>query len=124
MTVALGVDTRHLAAEEPAVGGGVPELVDGDIIVDHLMEDSIFDEGFGQVDTGIDTEDEVFVTGGSKEPGAMPGEGQFAKESAGMGELDGNRRQRIAEEAGVKLVKAGLDVGNRWDHANVRRTNV
>lgn len=68
MAVAFGVDTLHLAAEKAAVSGGITELVDSDVIMDHLMEDGIFDEGFGQVDAGIDTEDEIIVMGGSKEP--------------------------------------------------------
>ena len=68
MAVAFGVDTLHLAAEKAAVGRGITELVDSDIVMNHLMEDGIFDKVFGQVDTGIDTEDEVIVMGGSKEP--------------------------------------------------------
>ena len=46
----------------------------------------------------------------------MFGEGQFAEEGACMGELDGDRRKGSAEEADVKLIKAGLDVRNRWFH--------
>ncbi len=116
MTVAFGVDTLHLLAKKAAVGRGVAELVDGDVIMDHLMEDGVFDEGFGQVNTGIDTEDEVRVMGRAKEPGAMLGEGEFAEESAGMGKLDGNGRERPAEKAGVELVKAGLNVRERGEH--------
>ena len=47
MTVAFGIDAMHLAAEELAVGGSVVELVDGDVIMDHLMEDGILNEFFG-----------------------------------------------------------------------------
>ncbi len=68
MTVAFGVDSFHFTAEELAVRGGVAEVVDGNIIVNHLMEDSILDELFRQVKTGIDTEDEVLISQGSKEP--------------------------------------------------------
>ena len=68
MTIAFGIDAMHLAAEELAVGGSVVELVDGDVIMDHLMEDGILDELFRQVKTGIDTEDEVLISQGSKEP--------------------------------------------------------
>jgi len=116
MTVAFGVDTLHLLAEKSAVSGSVAKLVNSDVIMDHLMEYGIFDEGFGQINTGVDTEDEVLVMRRAKEPGAMLGEGEFAEESAGMGELDGNRRQRTAEKAGVKLVKTGLYVGDGWNH--------
>ena len=116
MTVAFGIDTLHFPAEKSAVSRGVAELIDGDVIMDHLMEDGIFDKVLGQVDTGVDTEDKVFVTGRAEEPGAMFGEGEFAKESAGMRELDGDRGKRTAEEAGIELIKAGLDVINRWLH--------
>ena len=68
MAFSFGVDARHFAAEELAVGGGVVELVDGDVIMDHLMEDGVLDELFRQVKTGIDTEDEVLISQGSKEP--------------------------------------------------------
>ena len=61
MAVAFGVDTRHLAAKELTVGGGVLELVEGDEIMDHLMEDGVLDEGFGQVNADVDAEDKVFV---------------------------------------------------------------
>jgi len=116
MTVAFGIDTLHLLAEKSAVSGSVAELVNGDVIMDHLMEYGIFDEGFRQVDTGVNTEDEVLVTGRAEEPGAMLGEGEFAKESAGMRELDGDGRERTAEEAGIELIKAGLDVGDGGNH--------
>ena len=116
MAVAFGVDTLHLAAEKTTVSGSVAELVNGDVIMDHLMEDGIFDKVFGQVDTGIDTQDEVFVTGRAEEPGAMFGEGEFAKESAGMGELDGDGRQGTAEKTGIELTKTGLDVGDGGNH--------
>ena len=46
MTVSFCIDPLHLGAEEFAVCGSVTELVDGDVIMDHLMEDGIFDEFF------------------------------------------------------------------------------
>ena len=82
MTVSIGIDARHLAAEEPAVGGGVAEVVDGDIIMDHLMEDRVPDELFGQVEAGVDTENEVLVADRSEEPRAVAGKSDFAKKSA------------------------------------------
>ena len=116
MTGSFGVDTLHLLTEKATVGGGVAELIDSDVIMDHLMENGIFDEGFGQVNAGVDTENKVLVPGRAEEPGAMFGEGEFAEESAGMGELDRDRRERPAEEACVVFVKAGLDVGDGWYH--------
>ena len=123
-TVSFSVDTLHLVAEEPAVGRGVAEMVDGDVIMDHLMKDGIFDEVFGQVDTGVDTQNEVLVARRAKEPGAMLGKGQFAEERAGMGELDRDRRKGATEEADIVLVKAGLYVRNRWDHFGFMISNL
>ena len=54
MSVAIGIDARHLAAEKPAVGGGVAKLIDRDIIMDHLMEDGVLNEVFGEVETRVD----------------------------------------------------------------------
>ena len=85
MTVAFGVDAMHLAAEELAVGGSVVELVDGDVIMNHLMEDGILNELFGQIEPGVDTEDEVVIGPRAEEPFAMFDEGEFAEESAGVG---------------------------------------
>ena len=124
MTVAFGIDAMHLAAEELAVGGSVVELVDGDVIMDHLMEDGVLDELFGQVKTGVNAKDEVVIGPRAEEPFAMFDKGEFAKERAGIGQFDRDRRQGTAEKAGVELVKTGLDVINCWDHENVRRTNV
>ena len=67
VAVTFGIDTRHLAAEELTVNGGVAELVDSDVIMNHLMEDGVFDESFGKVDTNVDTEDEVFVAVSAEE---------------------------------------------------------
>ena len=120
MTVAFGVDALHLPAEELAVGGGVMELVDGDVIMDHLMEDGILDELFGQVKTGIDTEDKMVIGPRTEEPFAMFDEGEFAEERAGIGEFNRDRRQGPAEKAGIELIKTGLDVINRGDQGDLR----
>ena len=110
MAVAIGVNARHLAAEEPAVGGGVAKLIDRDIIMDHLMENGVLDEVFGEVDARVDAEDEVLVAKRSKEPRAATGKGHFAEESARVRELDRDRRQRRSKETDVELIKAGLYV--------------
>ena len=115
VTVALSVDTLHLLAEETAVGGGVAEAIDGDVIVDHLMEDGILDKIFRQVVAGVDTQGEARERPIAKEPLTMLQEGEFAQESAGVAELDRYRRQRPGKEAGVILVEAGLYVWKRGD---------
>ena len=113
MSVAIGIDARHLAAEEPAVRGGVAKLIDRDKIMDHLMEDGVLDEVFGEVDARVDAEDEVLVAKRSKEPRAAAGKSHFAEEGAGVREFNRNRRQGRSKETGVELVKAGLYVRDR-----------
>ena len=110
MSVTVGVDARHLAAEEQAVGGGVAKLIDRDIIMDHLMEDGVLDEVFREVDARVDAEDEVLVSDRSEEPRAAAGKGHFAEAGARVRELDWDRRQGRSKETGVELVKAGLYV--------------
>ena len=113
VAVTFGIDTRHLAAEELTVNGGVAELVDSDVVMNHLMEDGVFDESFGKVDTNVYTKDEILIAVFAKEALFAAGEGNFSKEAFSVGELDGNRGKGTSEETGIVLVKARLDVGNR-----------
>jgi len=122
MAVALGVDARHLAAEEPAVGGGVGELVNGNEIMDHLMEDGVPDEFLGKVDAGVDAEDEVLVFIATEQTLFAAGKGHFAEKTLGVAEPDGDRRQGPAEEAGIVLVKTGLYVGNRGEQFTIHNS--
>ena len=121
MAVAFGVDAVHLTAKELAVGGSVMELIDSDVVMDHLMEDGIFDEGFGEVNAGVDTEDEVLVSETTEEALFAADESDFAEEAFGVGQFDRDRRKGSVEIADVEFVKAGLDVGNRGLHVDVRR---
>ncbi len=112
MTVAFGIDSCHLTAEEFAVGRGVMQLIHSNIIMDHLMENCILNEFFGQIKTGVDAEDKMVICPSTKRPFAMLDEGEFAKKRAGIAEFDRNRWECAAEKAGVELVKAGLYVGD------------
>lgn len=116
VAVTFGIDTRHLAAEELAVSRGVAELVDSDIVMDHLMKDGVFDESFREVDTDVDTKDEILVAVFAEDALFAAGEGDFAEEAFCMGEFDGDRRKRPTEIASVVLVKAGLDIRDGGDH--------
>ena len=116
MAVCFGVDPIHFAAEEKTVGGGVAELVESDIIMNHLMEDGVLNEGFREVNTRVDTEHEVLVAVLPEKALFAAGEGEFAEEAFGVGEADGDGRKSPTEETGVEIVKAGLDVGDGGDH--------
>ena len=110
VTVALGVDTRHVLAEEPAVGGGVAKLVDGNEVMDHLMDDGVLDKVFLQVNTGIDAQDEIFIAVTGKKPLLAAGEGDFAQKAFGVGQSNRYRRKLPTKEAGVVVVEARLYV--------------
>ena len=84
MAVSRGVDAAHMLAEEPTVRRSVTELIDRDIIMDHLMEDRVLDEFFRQIHLCIDTKGKILVTRGTKEPGAVTSKSKFSKKSAGM----------------------------------------
>jgi hypothetical protein len=47
MAVTFVVNALHVLAEETAVSRGVAEMVESDVIMDHLMEDGVLDEFFG-----------------------------------------------------------------------------
>ncbi len=120
MAVAFGIDTLHLLAEESAVGGGVAEMVDGDVVMDHLMKDGVLHEFFRQVNAGIDTQNEVGVVPiAEEEPLPTLDKSQFAQERTRMAQFDGNRRQLPAKEAGVVFVETGLYVVYGWYHIRV-----
>lgn len=110
VTVAPGVDTRHVLAEEPTVRRGVAELVDSDVIVNHLMEDGILNEFFRQVNADVDAENEVLVAVAHKKALLAASEGHLAEKTLGMREFDGDRRQGIGKETGIVLVEARLYV--------------
>ena len=84
MTVSFPVDTLHFATEKRPVRTSVRKLVDGDIIMNHLMQDGIVQQFFRQVDTGIDTEHEVFIAESPEKTLFAAGIGYFAKKSLGM----------------------------------------
>ena len=116
MAVCFGVDPIHFAAEEKTVSGGVVELIESDIIMDHLMEDRVLNEGFREVNTRVDTEHEVLVAVLPEKALFAASEGEFAEEAFGVGEADGDGRERPTEETGIEIIKAGLDVGDGGDH--------
>ena len=68
MAVTFVVNALHMLAEEAPVGGGVAEVVDSDVIVDHLMEDGVLDEFFGLIKAGVDAENEILIAYRSEEP--------------------------------------------------------
>ena len=120
MPVSLLVDPLHLTAEELAVRGGVTQMVHGDVIMNHLMENRILDEFFGKIETRVDPEFEVRVPPFAKEPCPMLDKRHLSKERTGIGELDRYRRQRSVEITDVILVKTGLYVINRGNQRDLR----
>ena len=68
MAVTFVVNALHVLAEETAVGRSVAEMVESDVIMDHLMEDGVLDEFFGQIKAGVDAENEILIAYRSEEP--------------------------------------------------------
>ena len=120
MPVSLLVDPLHLTAEELAVRGGITQMVHGDVIMNHLVQDCVLQQIFGQVETCVDTQFEVRVPPFAKEPCPMLDKRHLSKERTGIGELDRYRRQRSVEITDVILVKTGLYVINRGNQRDLR----
>ena len=118
MTVSFGVDTCHLTAEELPVNGGVIPLINSDIKMDHLMEDRVLNEGFGEVNADVYAKDKILVAVLAEETVFAAGEGEFAEEAFGVGEADGDGRKRPTEKAGVEVFKAGLYVRDSGGHGD------
>ena len=118
MTVSFGVDSRHLTAEELPVNGGVIPLINSDIKMDHLMEDRVLNEGFGEVNADVYAKDKILVAVLAEETVFAAGEGEFAEEAFGVGEADGDGRKRPTEKAGVEVVKTGLYVRDSGGHGD------
>ena len=118
MTVPFGVDSRHLTAEELPVNGGVIPLINSDIKMDHLMEDRVLNEGFGEVNADVYAKDKILVAVLAEETVFAAGEGEFAEEAFGVREADGDGRELSAEKAGVEVFKAGLYVRDSGGHGD------
>lgn len=120
MPVSLLVDPLHLTAEELAVRGGITQMVHGDVIMNHLVQDCVLQQLFRQVETCVDTQFEVRVPPFAKEPCPMLDKRHLSKERTGIGELDRYRRQRSVEITDVILVKTGLYVIDRGNQRDLR----
>ena len=118
MTVPFGVDSRHLTAEELPVNGGVIPLINSDIKMDHLMEDRVLNEGFGEVNADVYAKDKILVAVLAEETVFAAGEGEFAEEAFGVREADGDGRELPAEKAGIEVVKTGLYVRDSGGQLN------
>ena len=72
MPIAGLVDTRHFLSEEFTMCARIFPLIDSNIIVNHLVQNSVFNHFFGQVNSHIDTQGEVgilvFCFVGSEKP--------------------------------------------------------
>ena len=67
-------------------------MVHSDVIMNHLMENRVLQEIFGQVETRVDTQFEVRVPPFAEKPSPMLDECHLPKERTGITELDRNRR--------------------------------
>lgn len=105
-----GVDACHLAAEERAVGGSVIPLIDSDIVVNHLVEDGVFDKVLREVDAGIDTQDEIRVLHSAEQAAALLAEAEFAEEALRIAQPNGDRMQKTIEIQYIVFIELAFDI--------------
>ena len=109
---ARGIDTRHLLAEKAPMGRGILPLVESDEVVNHLVEDSIFEHLLGQVYAGVDTKDEIGITPFAAEESALLAEADLSEEGLCIAQFDGNRRQLIVKILSVEIIELLSDIWN------------
>ena len=110
MPAKLAIDVVHDLAEERAVCRGVFQLVVADVIVYHLVDDGIFHNVFGQVDTGIDAQAEVVEFSSAKELTAFLIH-TLSEEGLGIAQLNRQHGEFTAKHLAVELLKFLLYVG-------------
>lgn len=111
-----GVDPCHLFPEHLAVGGSVAYVVEPYPIVDHLMENGVFELRFRQVETGAEPEPEIvadYMPPSSPDPAAAGPERTFRTP-----EPNRNLGQLSIEELPVEAVEAGLGERKREYHVS------
>ena len=106
---ARGIDTRHLLAEKAPMGRGILPLVESDEVVNHLVEDSIFEHLLGQVYACVDTKDEIGITPFAAEESALLAEADLSEEGLCIAQFDGNHWQSVSEYQSVKLLEFLFD---------------
>ena len=110
MMLSVGVYSCHFAAEQLSVSTRVSPLIDSDIVMNHLMQNSVIYQLFRQVNPRIDPKGEILIPIIPKEPPFAANKSDLSQETFGIGQFDRDRRQCTPEKTGVVLIKSGLYV--------------
>ena len=110
MMLSVGVYSCHFAAEQLSVSTRVSPLIDSDIVMNHLMQNSVIYQLFRQVNPRIDPKGEILIPIAPKEPTFAANKSDLSQETFGIGQFDRDRRQCTPEKTGVIFVKSGLYV--------------
>ena len=117
----LFVDGLHPRPEKAAVRRRVLLLLRQDFIVDHLVEQDVFQLTFGKIVLCADPDAEIVVFDfPEQEPPFFVGTG--AQAAHGAAQPERNRRERISEAGVVKRFETALEERNRRNH-RLKNTN-
>lgn len=92
MAVPLRIDTRHLRPEKTAMRRCVVQLIDGNIIMDHLVQNRVLYHFFRQVDAHVDTQHKIFIPVAAEPALAFTHKSDLAQEALGMAQFDRQSR--------------------------------
>ena len=112
------IDPFHQSAEERPVRRGVRQLVESDVVMDHFVDDGIFQHLLRHLDPSVDAQREVEVLHLSVRPSA-PFEATRSEECLRIAQTDTRHRKLTRKELPVKLLKLLLDIGNRCVHSSL-----
>lgn len=120
---ARGIEARHLLAEKAAMGRGVLPAVEGDIVVNHLVEDGILHHLLGKVYARVDTQDEIGVVPAATEEPALLAKTDLAEEGLGIAQFDRDGRQLTVEILPVEVIELLPDIWNGSNQVMRRKTD-
>ena len=81
---ALRIQTSHLRTEKPTMRRAVLQLINHDIIMNHLVEDNILHHLLGQGYARVDTENEIEIMPLAAEQFALLAKADLAEKSLGI----------------------------------------
>ena len=103
------VDIVHHLTKDFAMRTCVLDTIEMDVIMYHLMDDSIFHFVFGQIKTSADTKTEIVWLKFAKECLSLLID-KHSEECLGIAELDSKKRELIIKDEMIKLPELLFDV--------------
>ena len=103
------VDIVHHLTKDLAMRTCVLDTIEMDVIMYHLMDDSIFHFVFGQIKTSADTKTEIVWLKFAKECLSLLID-KHSEKCLGVAELDSKKRELIIKDEMIKLPELLFDV--------------